>query len=131
MKRFYSLITAASLSVVMVANGLALAFDDQSTPPILLASPRTPLTLCLVIENEGYPNPGGSGCSYLRAGSPLDYSTAWNPEALMSGRSVAIGQMGKLCSTPMMVCELRHESFVGKGCYCNTADGRVWGTVTR
>jgi hypothetical protein len=93
MKRFSSLTAAASLAgLVMLSSGPALAFDGQSTPPMLLAFPRTPLTSCLVMDNEGYPNPGGSGCSYLRAGSPLDYSTEWNPPALWSGRSVATGQ---------------------------------------
>jgi hypothetical protein len=92
MKRFSSLTAAAALGLVMISTGPALAFDGQFTPPMLVPFPRTPLSSCLVMENEGYPNPGGSGCGYLRAGSPLDYSTDWNPPTLWSGRSVATGQ---------------------------------------
>ena len=130
MKRFSSLTTAAALGVVMILSGPALAFDGEAIPPMLLASPTVPLSSCLYAEKAGYPNPGGDGCSYLDVGPPY-YSNMWNPEALMSGRSVAIGQMGMMCSTPLKVCELYHASYVGNGCSCKTADGRAHGTVTR
>jgi hypothetical protein len=129
MKRLGPLTVAASLGLVMISSGPVLAFDGEATPPIFLASPTMPLSFCLNMEKQGYPNPGGDDCSYLGV-SPAYYSDMWNPETF-TGRSVAIYQMGMMCATPMMICELRHESFVGKGCSCNTADGRVWGIVTR
>ncbi len=130
MKRFSSLTAAASLAgLVMISSGPALAFDGDAIPPMLVASPTLPLSACLSGEKAGYPNPGWDGCSYLDVGPPYYYNM-WNPETLMSGRSVAIGQMGTTCSTAATVCRLRHELFVGNGCSCRTADGRAPGTVT-
>jgi hypothetical protein len=37
---------------------------------------------------------------------------------LVTGRSVATGQMGKMCSTPVKACELYHASYIGNGCSC-------------
>jgi len=126
MKRFGSVTAAALFGVGLISSGPALAFDGQATPPIFLAVPEMPLTSCLVMEKQGYPNPDGSGCAYLNAGS----FAAWNPPVLWSGRSVAIGQLGMQCSTPVTVCRLRHELFVGNGCSCTTASGRAPGIVT-
>jgi hypothetical protein len=48
---------------------------------------------------------------------------------LITGRSVAIGQMGKMCSTPVKSCELYQASYVGNGCSCKVTGGRSRGTV--
>ena len=47
----------------------------------------------------------------------------------VTGRSVATGQMGRMCSTPVKSCELYRESFVGNGCSCKVSGGRARGTV--
>jgi hypothetical protein len=49
---------------------------------------------------------------------------------LVTGRSVATGQMGKFCTTPAKTCELRHASYVGIGCSCHVPGGRARGSVT-
>jgi len=118
MKRVTLLLIGAAFGAGMVPNGPALAFDGQATPPLFLASS---LSQCAVMETEGYPNPGGSGCS--------DRSSTWTPEFLRSGRSVAT--VGRLCATPVLVCGLHHEALIGEDCSCRTAGGRMWGTVTR
>jgi hypothetical protein len=48
---------------------------------------------------------------------------------LVTSRSVAIGQMGRLCSTPVKTCELEHGSYVGNGCSCRVPGGRARGSV--
>jgi hypothetical protein len=68
----------------------------------------------------GYP-----GYDYSYA-SPPAYSTA----PLVTGRSVATGHMGRMCSTPVKACELYHSSYVGNGCSCRVAGGRSRGTVS-
>ncbi len=49
---------------------------------------------------------------------------------LLTGRSVATGQMGKMCSTPVKACELYRPSYIGNGCSCSVAGGRSRGTVS-
>jgi len=49
---------------------------------------------------------------------------------LVTGRSVAAGQMGKMCSTPVKACELYHASYIGNGCSCRVTGGRSLGTVS-
>jgi hypothetical protein len=49
---------------------------------------------------------------------------------LVTGRSVAVGQMGKMCSTPVKSFELYQASYVGNGCSCKVTGGRSRGTVT-
>ncbi|MGA7385649.1 MAG: hypothetical protein WBW81_13455 [Methylocella sp.] len=49
---------------------------------------------------------------------------------LVTGRSVATGQMGRMCSTPAKACELYHESWVGNGCSCKVPGGHSRGTVS-
>ena len=106
MKRFSSLTAAASLAgLVMISSGPALAFDGHAIPPMLVASPTLPLSACLYAEKAGYPNPGGDGCSYLRRWSSPYYYNMVESGALMSGRSVAIGQMGMTCATAVTVCQ--------------------------
>ena len=48
---------------------------------------------------------------------------------LVTGRSVATGQMGKMCSTPVKSCTLNQESWVGNGCSCKVSGGRSRGSV--
>jgi hypothetical protein len=49
---------------------------------------------------------------------------------LVTGRSVATGQLGKMCSTPVKACELYHASYIGNGCSCRVTGGRSRGTVS-
>ena len=49
---------------------------------------------------------------------------------LVTGRSVATGGMGKMCSTPVKACELYHASYIGNGCSCRVTGGRSRGTVS-
>jgi hypothetical protein len=49
---------------------------------------------------------------------------------LVTGRSVATGQMGKMCSTPVKACELYHASYIGNGCSCRVTGGHSRGTVS-
>jgi hypothetical protein len=63
------------------------------------------------------------------AAAPVEVAaTATAP--LMTGRSVATGQMGKMCSTPVKTCELYHAAYVGDGCSCKVAGGHARGSVT-
>ena len=52
------------------------------------------------------------------------------PAPLMTGRSVATGQTGNFCSTPVKTCELRRASYIGVGCSCHVPGGRARGSVT-
>jgi hypothetical protein len=67
----------------------------------------------------GYP-----GYDYSSA-SP-DYAAA----PLVTGRSVATGQMGNYCTTPVKTCELYHASYAGNSCSCRVPGGRARGSVT-
>lgn len=49
---------------------------------------------------------------------------------MVTGRSVATGQMGNTCSTPARTCELYRASWVGNGCSCRVPGGRSRGSVT-
>jgi hypothetical protein len=63
------------------------------------------------------------------AAAPFEVAaTATAP--LATGRSVATGQMGKMCSTPVKTCELYHASFIGNGCSCKVTGGHARGSVT-
>jgi hypothetical protein len=48
---------------------------------------------------------------------------------LVTGRSVATGQMGNFCTTSVKTCELRHASYIGNGCSCRVTGGHARGTV--
>jgi hypothetical protein len=63
-------------------------------------------------------------------GSPYNYAAAAATAPLVTGRSVATGQMGMTCSTPIKACELYHASWVGNGCSCRVPGGRARGAVT-
>jgi hypothetical protein len=49
---------------------------------------------------------------------------------LVTGRSVATGQTGNHCSTPVKTCLLYSASWVGNGCSCRVPGGRARGSVT-
>jgi hypothetical protein len=49
---------------------------------------------------------------------------------LITGRSVATGQMGNYCTTSVKTCELRHASYIGNGCSCRVTGGHARGTVS-
>lgn len=49
---------------------------------------------------------------------------------LTMGRSVAEGQMGGSCTTPVKSCRLHQASFIGNGCSCKVTGGRSRGTVS-
>ena len=49
---------------------------------------------------------------------------------LVTGRSVATGQTGNYCSTPVKTCLLYSASWVGNGCSCRVPGGRARGSVT-
>lgn len=92
--------------------------------------------------------PGAYDAYYYDWTDPLDHVTSpfvvltWpikavstpvvevEPVPLAIGRSIATGQMGKLCSTPVKNCELSHASDVGNGCSCRVPGGRARGSVT-
>lgn len=57
-------------------------------------------------------------------------ATAAVTTPLVTGRSIATGQMGRMCSTPARSCELYHASWVGNGCSCRVAGGLTRGSVT-
>ncbi|HUB63799.1 MAG TPA: hypothetical protein VL996_05040 [Methylocella sp.] len=63
------------------------------------------------------------------AGAPVAAATG-TPAALVTGRSMAIGQPGNVCMTPVKTCELYLVSVVGNRCSCRAPGGRVRGSVT-
>jgi hypothetical protein len=81
----------------------------------------------------GYANPLGLAAAIAApiaamAAAPVEAAAATVP--LVTGRSVATGQMGNSCTTPAKTCELYHASFVGNGCSCRVPGGRERGSVT-
>jgi hypothetical protein len=65
-------------------------------------------------------------------GYPYDYSYAapYAAAPLMTGRSVATGQVGNYCTVSVKTCLLNHASYVGNGCSCRVPGGYARGTVT-
>jgi hypothetical protein len=63
------------------------------------------------------------------AAAPLAVATSATAP-LVTGRSVATGQLGKMCSTPVKACELYHASYIGNGCSCRVRGGHSRGTVS-
>jgi hypothetical protein len=49
---------------------------------------------------------------------------------LMTGRSVATGQIGNSCTTPQKTCALRSPTYIGIGCACRVPGGHARGSVT-
>jgi hypothetical protein len=92
----------------------------------------------------GYPSSYADGYGYRYANSydyanpfaivtaPIAALAAATPTTapLVTGRSFATGQMGKMCSTPVKACELYHASYIGNGCSCKVTGGRSRGTVS-
>lgn len=72
----------------------------------------------------GYGNPG---YGYPVTGATSYYSSS---APLVTGRSVATGQLGNYCFTSAKVCELYHASYVGNGCSCRVSGGHARGSVT-
>ena len=92
----------------------------------------------------GYPYTNAYGYQYNNAyGYSSDYNnpfwivtapiaavTAPLTAPLMTGRSVATGQKGRMCSTPAKSCELYHASWVGNACSSRVSGGMARGSVT-
>jgi hypothetical protein len=75
----------------------------------------------------GYGNGYGYNYGYPATGSSGYYSVA----PLVTGRSVATGQLGSYCTISLKACELQHPSYVGGACSCRVPGGRARGLVTR
>ena len=67
------------------------------------------------VYDYGYPATGSSGSA-----APL-----------VTGRSVATGQLGSYCTNSVKACELHHPSYVGGSCSCRVPGGHARGFVTR
>ena len=91
--------------------GYANPFAIVTAPIAALAAPATALT------------------TPVAAAAPFAVATS-AAAPLVTGRSVATGQMGMTCSTPIKACELYHASWVGNGCSCRVPGGRARGAVT-
>ena len=91
--------------------GYANPFAIVTAPIAALAAPATALT------------------TPVAAAAPFAVATS-AAAPLVTGRSVATGQMGKMCSTPVTACELYHTSYIGNGCSCRVAGGRSRGSVS-
>jgi hypothetical protein len=86
----------------------------------------------------GWDYPYGDSYSYdypdyaYGYGYPYDYSYAapYAAAPLMTGRSVATGQVGNYCTVSVKTCLLNHASYVGNGCSCRVPGGYARGTVT-
>ena len=76
-------------------------------------------------SNYGYSGyPGYAGYGY--PGYAWDYNTTAPVE---TGRSVAVGQIGNSCQTPVKTCLLYSPADVGIGCSCRVPGGRARGSV--
>ena len=60
----------------------------------------------------GYGYPYDYGYGYPGYGYPAAATAA----PLVTGRSVATGQMGNYCTTPVKTCQLYNASYIGNGC---------------
>jgi len=78
-------------------------------------------------NSYGYANPFAIVTAPIAA---LTAPVAGVAAPLVTGRSVATGEMGKMCSTPVKTCELYHASYIGNGCSCRVTGGRSLGTVS-
>jgi len=124
MKHSLSLIGGAMLGLVLAQGGPALAVD--TTTSIVCTEPMIPLTLRLVAAKQGYPDPGN--CYAYPPAGRADYKAFGStPAPLVTGRSVATGQIGIYCATPAKTCD---ASYVGGGCSCRVPGGRSRGSVS-
>ncbi len=87
----------------------------------------------------GWPYDNYYGSSYARGswGTPT-YRGAYQARPaysyaqtapLVTGRSVAAGNIGMHCATSVKTCLLRNASYVGVGCSCRVTAGRARGAV--
>ena len=127
MKHLLSMIAGAILGLVFTQGGPALAVD--TTTSVVCTDPTLPLTSRLVAAKEGYPDPGNC-YAYPMAGPAAYEAFGSDPAPLVTGRSVAAGQIGIYCATPAKTCELYHASYVGGGCSCRVPGGRSRGSVS-
>jgi hypothetical protein len=93
--------------------GYANRFAIVTAPIAALSAPVTALTTPIAAA----------------AAAPVAVATSATAP-LVTGRSVATSQMGKMCSTPVKACELYHASYIGNGCSCRVAGGHSRGTVS-
>ena len=91
----------------------------QITPIPTLTTDRTWL--------NGYDNGYANDYGYPSTGSSGYYAAA----PLVTGRSVATGQLGSYCTISVKACELQHPSYVGGACSCRVPGGHARGLVTR
>jgi hypothetical protein len=123
MKHFLSLIAGAMLGLVLAQGGPALAVD--TTTSIICTDPTIPFTARLVAAKQGYPDPGN--CYAYPMADRADYMAFGSaPAPLVTGRSVATGQIGITAPRPRRR-ELYHASYVGGGCSCWIPGGRSQG----
>jgi hypothetical protein len=146
MNRIAAYLTWAALGAVLVASGPAWAqayrySPDGGYPNNYAYGYGSP-------NAYGYGSPNAYGYGSPNAygyGSPNNYASPFGlvetltapvtgaaaaTASLVTGRSVATGQMGMTCSTPVKACELYHASWVGNGCSCRVPGGRARGAVT-
>jgi hypothetical protein len=76
---------------------------------------------------NGYDNSYADDYGYPATGSSGYYAAA----PLVTGRSVATGQLGSYCTISVRACELQHPSYVGGACSCRVPGGHARGLVTR
>jgi hypothetical protein len=126
MKHLLWLIGGATLGLVFAQGGPALAVD--TTTSIVCTDPTIPFTARLAATKQGYPDPGH--CWAYPAGSAAYSAFGSAPAPLVMGRSVATGQLGIYCATPVKTCELYHASYVGGDCSCRVPGGRSRGSVS-
>ena len=124
---FFIVIGGAMLGLVLAQGGPALAVD--TTTSIICTDPTIPFTARLVAAKAGYPGPGNC-YAYSMAGRADYMAFGSAPAPLVTGRSVATGQIGIYCATPAKTCELYHASYVGGGCSCRVPGGRSRGFVS-
>jgi hypothetical protein len=127
MKHLLWLIGGATLGLLLTQGGPALAVD--TTTSIVCTDPTLPISARLAARKQGYPDPGH--CWAYPISGPATYEAlGWTPAPLATGRSVATGQMGIYCATPVKTCELYHASYVGGDCSCRVPGGRSRGSVS-
>jgi hypothetical protein len=127
MKHFLSLTGGAMLGLVLAQGGPALAVD--TTTSVFCTDPAIPVTARVIAAKQGYPDPGNC-YAYPMAGRAAYEGFPSTPAPLVTGRSVANGQIGIYCATPAKTCELYHASYVGGGCSCRVPGGRSRGFVS-
>jgi hypothetical protein len=123
MKHLLLMIGGATLGLVWAQGGPALAVD--TTTSIICTNPTIPFSARVVGRKQGYPDPGG--CYRYPISVPAANEALGS---LATGRSVATGQLGIYCATPVKTCELYHASYVGGDCSCRVPGGRSWGSVS-